>query len=119
VLECLRYTLGIPFGEKVQDPDYKNELVPYVLKSGGKVIVEATDRHGARYEISRILNHQPDVYVEGKPRPGIAIRETIICKPLYFGQKDLSAAGKGFGQDLVEKLIGHGLKDNHCLRQRE
>ncbi|MHB0790101.1 TrlF family AAA-like ATPase [Bradyrhizobium sp. 5.13L] len=115
VLECLRYTLGIPFGEKVQDPDYKNELVPHVLKSGGKVIVEATDRHGARYEISRILNHQPDVYVEGKPRPGIAIRETIICKPLYFGQKDLSAAGKGFGQDLVEKLIGHGLKD---IRQK-
>jgi hypothetical protein len=40
----------------------------------------------------------------------VAVRETIVCKPLYFGQKDLSAAGKGFGQDLVEKLIGQSLK---------
>jgi hypothetical protein len=49
------------------------------------------------------------VYVDGTLRPGIAIRETIIRKPLYFGQKDLSAAGKGFGHDLVEKLVGDGL----------
>ena len=41
VLECLRYTLNIPFGEKAQDRDYKDALVPYVLKSGGKVVVEA------------------------------------------------------------------------------
>ncbi len=27
-----------------------------------------------------------------------------------FGQKDLSAAGKGFGHDLVEKLMGDSLK---------
>jgi hypothetical protein len=40
-LECLRYTLNIPFGEKAQDRDYKDALVPYVLKSGGKVVVEA------------------------------------------------------------------------------
>ena len=37
----LRYTLNIPFGEKAQDRDYKDALVPYVLKSGGKVVVEA------------------------------------------------------------------------------
>jgi chromosome segregation protein len=49
------------------------------------------------------------VYVDGALRPGVNIRETIICKPLYFGQKDLSAAGKGFGQDLVEKLVGDAL----------
>jgi predicted ATPase len=115
ILESLRYALNIPFGEKAQDKEYKVALVPYVLQSGGKVIVEATDRHGARYEISRILNHDPDVYVDGKLRPGVSIRETIINKPLYFGQKDLSAAGKGFGQDLVEKLVGDSLK---AVRQR-
>ena len=43
-------------------------------------------------------------------RPGVSIKETIISKPLYFGQKDLSAAGKGFGHDLVEKLMGESLK---------
>lgn len=110
VLECLRYALDIPFGEKSQDKDYKTALLPYVLKSGGKVIVEATDRHGTKYEVQRIWNHTPDVYVDGALRPGVAIRETVVCKPLYFGQKDLSAAGKGFGQDLVEKLVGQSLK---------
>ncbi|MGH9553887.1 MAG: AAA family ATPase, partial [Terriglobales bacterium] len=109
-LECLRYALNIPFGDKAQDRDYKDALVPYVLKSGGKVVVEATDRHGTRYEIRRIWGHEPDVYVDGKLRPSISVRETIIAKPLYFGQKDLSAQGKGFGQDLVEKLVGESLK---------
>src|SRR5690606_29624831 len=54
--------------------------------------------------------HAPDVYVDGELQPGVSIRETIINRPLYFGQKDLAAAGKAFGHDLVEKLIGDGLK---------
>ena len=109
ILESVRYALDIDFGEKAQDKEYKSALLPYVLKSGGKVVVEATDRHGTNYEISRILKHPPDIYIDGKLRPGISIRETIISKPLYFGQKDLSAAGKGFGHDLVEKLVGDDL----------
>lgn len=74
------------------------------------MIIEATDRHGSRFEVRRILGHLPDVYVDGVLRPGVSIKETIIAKPLYFGQKDLSAAGKGFGHDLVEKLMGDSLK---------
>jgi chromosome segregation protein len=50
------------------------------------------------------------VHVDGAPRLGVSIRETVVTKPLYFGQKDLSAAGKGFGRDLVEKLVGESLK---------
>ena len=73
------------------------------------LVVTKTDRHGTQYEIRRILGHDTDVYVGGKLRPGVAIRDTIIRKPLYFAQKDLSAAGKDFGQDLVEKLVGDGL----------
>ena len=110
MLESLRYALDIPFGEKAQDKDYKKELLPYVLKSGGKVVVEVTDRHGASYEIVRILEHSPDVYAGGTRREGVSIRETLVRKPLYFGQKDLGAAGKGFGHDLVEKLVGESLK---------
>jgi predicted ATPase len=110
ILESVRYALDIPFGEKAQDKDYKNGLLPHVLKSGGKVVVEATDRHGGRFEVSRIWGHSPDVYVDGTLRPGVSIKETIIAKPLYFGQKDLSAAGKGFGHDLIEKLVGDSLK---------
>lgn len=111
LLESLRFALDITFGDEAADTDYKSELLEHVLKSGGKVIVEATDRHGTEYEVRRILGHDPDVYVDGVMRPGVAVRETIICKPLYFGQKDLSAAGKGFGQDLVEKLVGASLTD--------
>lgn len=109
ILECLRYALDISFGDDAQDKDYKDKLVPYVLKSGGKVVVEATDRHGTRYEISRILGHQPDVYVDGELQ-AVSIRDTIIRKPLYFGQKDLAAQGKNFGHDLVEKLVGEDLR---------
>jgi hypothetical protein len=111
VLESLRFALDISFGDESADTDYKSDLLDHVLKSGGKVIVEATDRHGTEYEVRRILGHDPDVYVDGVLRPGVAVRETVICKPLYFGQKDLSAAGKGFGQDIVEKLVGASLKD--------
>lgn len=115
VLESLRYALNIPFGDKAQDQDYKNGLLPHILKSGGKVVVEATDRHGENFEVRRIWGHAPDVYVDGIPRPGVSIQETIVSKPLYFGQKDLSAAGKGFGHDLVEKLMGDSLK---AVRQK-
>jgi predicted ATPase/cell division protein ZapA (FtsZ GTPase activity inhibitor) len=111
ILESLRYALDLPFGDQSQDQDYKKGLLPFVLKSGGKIVVEATDRHGTRFEIRRLLGHAYEVYVDGVLRPGISIQDTIIAKPLYFGQKDLSAAGKGFGHDLVEKLMGDSLKD--------
>lgn len=119
ILESVRYALDIPFGEKAQDKEYKDKLLPHVLKSGGKVIIEATDRHGGRFEVSRIWGHSPDVYVDGALRPGVSIKKTIIAKPLYFGQKDLSAAGKGFGHDLVEKLMGDSLKAiRHIIEER-
>ncbi|MBL3591231.1 MAG: hypothetical protein JMN24_15780 [gamma proteobacterium endosymbiont of Lamellibrachia anaximandri] len=110
VLEAIRYVLGIPFGQVAQDVEYKEKLIPYVLQSGGKVVVEAKDKHGQSYEISRISKHSSDVYMDGNLQPGVSVRETVVWKPLYFGQKDLAAAGKGFGHDLVEKLVGDMLK---------
>lgn len=74
------------------------------------MIVEATNRHGGRFEVSRICGQSSNVYVDGTLRPSVSINETIIAKPLYFGQKDLSAAGEGFGQNLVKKLMGDSLK---------
>lgn len=113
VVESLRYALGIELASKAEDHDYKKGLVPYVLQSGGKVIITAIDRHGTAYEIHRIVGHNSaNVYVHGELQPGISIRETIIRKPVYFGQKDLSATGKSFGNDLVEKLIGDDLKSH-------
>jgi predicted ATPase len=111
ILETVRYALNIPFGQKAMDLKYKTRLVEYVLGSGGKITVKAKDRHGMIYEIRRILKEKPDVYIDGIHHPGISIRETVLHKPVYFGQKDLSATGEGFEKDLVEKLVGEKLAD--------
>ncbi|WP_419598327.1 TrlF family AAA-like ATPase, partial [Thiolapillus sp.] len=86
-------------------------LIDHVLGSGGKVTVHAVDSRGQRYEIRRINKEMPDVYIDGILQPGISIRETILHKPIYFGQKDLSATGEGFEKDLVEKLVGEILSE--------
>ncbi len=106
ILEALRYALDIPFGEKAEDLTYKKELPGHMLGSGGKITVHAVDRRGQPYEIRRILNELPEVYIDGVLKPGISIRETIVHKPIYFGQKDLSSTGEGFEKDLVEKVLG-------------
>lgn len=105
ILEAVRYALDIPFGDKVVDDVYKTKLVQHTLGSGGKITLKAMDRRGQEYEIRRILNEQPDIYVGGVLQPGVSIRGTIISRPIYFGQKDLSSSGEGFEKDLVEKLV--------------
>jgi predicted ATPase len=109
ILESIRYALGIELPEKADSDEYKLGAVKHALGSGGKVTLQAVDRHGHEYEIRRILGEQPDVYVNGTLRPGINIRETVLYKPIYFGQKDLSSTGQGFENELVEKLVGDSL----------
>ncbi|GAW87654.1 conserved hypothetical protein [Bathymodiolus platifrons methanotrophic gill symbiont] len=111
LLEAVRYLLNIPFGDKTTDQKYKDSLVVNTLGSGGKATIEAVDKHGQEYRLSRILNEQSEVFINDELKPGIAIRETIIHKPIYFGQKDLSITGEGFEKDLVEKLMGEKLSD--------
>ncbi len=106
ILEAIRYAINIPFGDRAQDKEYKQHLVDHVLGGGGKVTLQAIDRRGQEYEIRRINRETPDVYIDGVLQPGVSIRETVLHKPIYFGQKDLSAAGEGFEKDLVEKLVG-------------
>lgn len=111
ILEAMRYVLDIPFGKNAADREYKEGSIKNALGSGGKITLVATDRHGQDYEVRRIVSEQPDVYVGGKLQPGISIRETVLHKPIYFGQKDLSNTGQGFENDLVEKLVGDKLTD--------
>ncbi len=111
ILESMRYALDIPFGKNAADPAYKQDSIKNALGSGGKITLVATDRHGQEYEVRRIVDEQPDVYVGSKLQPGINIRETILHKPIYFGQRDLSNTGQGFENDLVEKLVGDKLAD--------
>ncbi len=109
IIEAIRYLLNIPFGDKTTDQKYKNSLVTHTLGSGGKATIQAVDKYGQEYRISRILNEQREVFVDNELKTGIAIRKTILHKPVYFGQKDLSSTGEGFEKDLVEKLLGEKL----------
>jgi predicted ATPase len=106
ILEVIRYALEIPFGEKSGDKKYKEDLVKYTMGSGGKVEMDVIDRHGRRYTISKVLGEDTNIEDSGQHLQGVAIRESILRKPIYFGQKDLSSTGEGFEKDLVNKLLG-------------
>ncbi|MCB1777192.1 MAG: histidinol-phosphatase [Candidatus Competibacteraceae bacterium] len=125
ILEAVRYALDIPRGEKTQDTRYKDELIRHTLNSGGKVTLTVCDEYGQEFTISRIFREAPNVYLDGKLQPGVSIRETVLRRPIYFGQKDLSSTGEGFETDLVEKLVGEKLRvlrddiENQRQRVRE
>ncbi|MBN1186507.1 MAG: hypothetical protein JXB49_29800 [Bacteroidales bacterium] len=111
ILEAVRYVLDIPLGEQATDVSYKDRLIQHTFGSGGRATITAVDQYGSEFQIKRILNEFPEVYVDDKLQPGVSIKETIIYKPIYFGQKDLSSRGEGFEKDLVEKLVGENLYD--------
>ncbi len=109
IVETLRYVLDIPRGDRSQDIKYKEDLPKHTLGSGGKITLTALDVYGQKFTVSRIFRESPTVYVEGKLQPGVSIRETVLRRPIYFGQKDLSSTGDGFETDLVEKLVAEKL----------
>lgn len=108
ILEILRYTLSIPLGNQVMDPVYKNNLIEFILKSGGKVIVKIINQHGEEYKIEKIYGQKEDIYDKDGNRKDITI-DAIIKLPIYFGQKDLSNKDIDFEADLINKLIGSRL----------
>lgn len=105
ILEIVRYALNIPFGSQAVDKGYKDDLIKYVLRSGGKAIVEIVDRHGVVYVVERIYGQREDIYKNGVLQQGITL-DAILQQPIYFGQKDLSSKNADFENDLVNKLIG-------------
>lgn len=105
VLEALRYALELPCDETVADWKYKQDLVRFALQSGGKVIVEVEDAQGRLCEVRRILNDRSGVYVGNQLRPGVST-QSVVSKPLFFGQKELVPRGEGLERDLIEKLVG-------------
>lgn len=110
ILEIVRYALNIPFGSQAVDKDYKDDLIKYVLRSGGKAIVEIVDRQGVVYVVERIYGQKEDIYKNGVLQQGITL-DAILQQPIYFGQKDLSSKNADFENDLVNKLIGSRLNN--------
>lgn len=111
ILESLRYALEIPLDDTTTDFKYKQKLVNRTLESGGKVSIAARDSHQRLCQIERILNGTASVFCEGEGRPGVSIRETVLRNPLFFGQKELAAAGEGSEKRLIEKLLGSKCDD--------
>ena len=109
ILEGIRYVLGINFGDHASDTEYKKDLITHILQSGGVITLNAINHQNQTFQIKRILNENPEVYIEGIRQPGISILETIIRNPVYFGQKDLSNTRKGFEKNLIEKFSSESL----------
>lgn len=57
------------------------------MGSGGKVIIEVTDRIGETYKIERIYGQQAKVYRKDEFIPGL--RPYNLLPIVYYGQKDL------------------------------
>jgi predicted ATPase len=106
ILESLRYALNIHIEDTDSERDYKQKLVERTLGSGGKTVLHAIDRHGQPCQIRRIWKESAGVFYDDKLQPGVSIRETVLHKPLFFGQKELATAGKGSEKNLIEKLLG-------------
>src|SRR5690606_11101850 len=70
----------------------------------------ACDVYAPEFAIARTLREPPNVSLSGRLQLGVSIRETVLRRPIYFGQKDLSSTGEGFETDLVEKLVGEKLR---------
>lgn len=115
IIESIRYAIDIKFGEKTVDKTYKESLIGYALGSGGVVTIVAVDSMGSEYTIKRIRGERTQVFFKGKLLSQLSIDQTIIRNPLYFGQRDLSASGEGFENDLIEKLMGNKLNE---IRQK-
>jgi hypothetical protein len=98
----LRYGLQIKPSE---DATYKENLVKYILESGGKVIITLIGEHGKIYEVSRILGEKPTV-LDHEGNDLLISVASIIRNPLYFGQKDLAMTKPGYEFDLLHKLVG-------------
>ena len=106
VLEAIRYALNIRIEENDSERVYKKKLVERTLGNGGEVELEVFDRNVLSCQIKRVGMNKPEVFLNGKSHSGVSICETILYKPLFFGQKELATAGKGSENDLIEKLIG-------------
>lgn len=109
IIEAVRYGLDLPFGSNSVDIDYKNNLVKELLGSAGKISIKAIDQDNREFLIERVFGHSIEIKKDGELRNVGML--SILNKPLYFGQKDLSSYKSGFEGDLINKLIGDKTKD--------
>lgn len=104
IIEILRDALGIKLNDAAADKSYKNDLVNYILGSGGKVTVELRGNDGKEYRVERILGQSSSIYDNANNRLDCSL-SAIFMIPVYFGQKDLSNKKETFESELLHRLI--------------
>lgn len=112
IIEIVRYALGISLGQSSEDSNYKNDLIQFVLGSGGKVILNVIDKNNKEYRIEKIYGQKQTIFDENDEILDCEV-DAIFDKPVYFGQKDLSNKENNFEMDLLNRLIGGRLRDVH------
>lgn len=110
VLEIIRYVLGIELSDAVADKKYKNELVSYILGSGGKATLKFRGSDGKDYRLEKILGQTPSLYSDTNGHLECSLN-AVIDVPMYFGQKDLSNKKDSFEPDLINRMIGSHLDE--------
>ena len=110
VLELLRYGLGISLSGASADTAYKNDLIDFMLGSGGKIILTVTGKNKRRYRIEKIYRQKENIYDEDGNLCNVSI-DSVFRMPIYFGQKDLSNKETNFAADLVQRLTGNRLSE--------
>ena len=111
VIEIIRYALTL---SATVDDEYKEDLVKYVLGSGGVVSLSVKDEHGNRYTIRRILGENAHVIDADGSVMGID-SSAVIRNPVYFGQKDLALTKPGYEFELLHKLLGNANTESDTL----
>ncbi len=114
IIEILRDALGIELNNAAADKDYKNDLVSYILGSGGKVTIDLHGNDGKDYRLERILNQSPSIYNENGDRLECTL-SAIFNTPVYFGQKDLSNKKEAFESELVQRLVGSRIEGHEAI----
>lgn len=110
ILELIRYTLGIPLTAASVDIKYKNDLVQFMLGSGGKAVLTIVNKDGEEYRVEKIYDQKEDIYKNNIPIAGISLEGISFDRPIFFGQKDLSNKDADFESDLINRLIGYKLR---------
>lgn len=109
-LEIIRYVLGIELSDAVADKKYKNELVSYILGSGGKATLQFRGSDGKDYRLEKILGQTPSLYSDTNGHLECSLN-AVIDVPMYFGQKDLSNKKDSFEPELINRMIGSHLDE--------
>jgi len=109
VIEAIRYGLNLEFTDKNADYKYKNNLIEKLLGSAGKITIKAFDSYNNEYIIERVYGHSIEIKKDDEIK-NLDIF-SLLNKPLYFGQKDLSSYKDGYENDLINKFIGDKTKD--------